>query len=95
MSLSTADLPDGITPARDARSELAELRAQVERMMQGRGTTLGVAGGAVADGSRRLREIVEENAGVAAGAVRGYPLVALALAAGGGYLLGRMMAGRR
>jgi hypothetical protein len=51
--------------------------------------------GAVGDGRRRLRQLVEENAGVAAGAVRGHPLFALPLAAGAGYLLGRMLVGRR
>ncbi len=78
----------------DARAELARLRAQVERLMQDRVTpVLGSAADTVEDYSRRAREKIEENAATISDTVRERPLLAIAAAAIGGYLLGRLMGG--
>lgn len=80
--------------ADDARTELARLRAQVERLMEERVTpVLGSAAETVEDYSRRARERIEENADALSDTVRERPLIAVAVAAIGGYLLGRLMGG--
>ena len=79
--------------ADDARAELARLRAQVERLMQDRVTpALGSAAETVEDYSRRARDVIEDNAGAISDTVRQRPLLSVAAAALGGYLLGRIMA---
>jgi ElaB/YqjD/DUF883 family membrane-anchored ribosome-binding protein len=78
----------------DARTELARLRAQVERLMSDRVTpALGTAAETVEDYTRRARERIEENAYAVSDTVRERPLLAIAAAALGGYLLGRLMGG--
>ena len=78
----------------DARTELARLRAQVERLMQDRVTpALGSAADTAEDYARRARETLEENAGALSDTVRERPLLAIGVAAIGGWLLGRMMGG--
>lgn len=78
--------------ADDARAELARLRAQVERLMEERVTpALGTAADTVEDYSRRARETVEEGADAVADTVRERPLLTIAAAAIGGYILGRLM----
>ncbi len=78
----------------DARTELARLRAQVERLMSDRVTpALGTAAETVEDYTRRARERIEENAYAVSDTVRERPLLAIAAAAFGGYLLGRLMGG--
>lgn len=80
--------------ADDARTELARLRAQVERLMQDRVTpALGSAAETVEDYASRARETIEENAYVVSDTIRQRPLLAIAAAAVGGYLLGRLMGG--
>jgi ElaB/YqjD/DUF883 family membrane-anchored ribosome-binding protein len=80
--------------ADDARAELARLRSQVERLMEERVTpALGSAADTVEDYSRRARETIEENAYAVSDTVRQRPLVSVALAALGGFLLGRLMGG--
>jgi len=80
--------------AEDARAELARLRAQVERLMEERVTpVLGSAADTVEDYSRRARETIEENAYVVSDTVRQRPLLSIAVAAIGGYLLGRLVGG--
>jgi ElaB/YqjD/DUF883 family membrane-anchored ribosome-binding protein len=80
--------------ADDARAELARLRAQVERLMQDRVTpALGSAADTVEDYTRRARDTIEENAYAISDTVRERPLLAIAAAAFGGYLLGRLMGG--
>jgi ElaB/YqjD/DUF883 family membrane-anchored ribosome-binding protein len=76
----------------DARTELARLRAQVERLMADRVTpALGSAAETVEDYARRTRDTIEENAYAVSDTVRERPLLAIAAAALGGYLLGRLM----
>jgi ElaB/YqjD/DUF883 family membrane-anchored ribosome-binding protein len=78
----------------DAREELAKLRAQVERLMQDR-VTPALAGAAdqVQDYAHRAREAVEDQAGALSETVREKPLMAIGIAALGGYLIGRLMGG--
>ncbi|MBY0332317.1 MAG: hypothetical protein K2X49_16810 [Acetobacteraceae bacterium] len=78
----------------DAREELAKLRAQVERLMSER-VTPALAGAAdqVQDYASRAREMVEDQADALSETVRERPLVAVVVAAVGGYLLGRLMGG--
>ena len=78
----------------DARAELARLRAQVERLMEDRVTpALGTAADTVEDYTRRARETIEENAYYVSDTVRERPLLAVTVAALGGFLLGRLMGG--
>lgn len=78
----------------DAQEELAKLRAQVERLMQER-VTPALAGAAdqVQDYATRAREAVEDRADALSDTVREKPLMAVAIAAVGGYLIGRLMGG--
>lgn len=78
----------------DAREELARLRAQVERLMQER-VTPALAGAAdqVQEYASRARETIEDQADALSETVRERPLLAVAIAAVGGYLLGRLMGG--
>ena len=84
----------GTRVADDAKEELARLRAQVERMMQER-VTPALAGAAdqVQDYASRARETIEDQADALSETVRERPLVAVAVAAIGGYLIGRLMGG--
>jgi len=78
----------------DAREELAKLRAQVERLMSER-VTPALAGAAdqVQDYADRARASIEDQADALSETVRERPLVAVAIAAVGGYLIGRLMGG--
>lgn len=78
----------------DAREELAKLRAQVERLMQER-VTPALAGAAdqVQDYAHRARETIEDQADALSETVRERPLIAITVAAIGGYLIGRLMGG--
>lgn len=78
----------------DAREELAKLRAQVEKLMQERVTpALAGAADTAEDYARRARETIEEQADSVAATVRERPLIAVGIAALGGYLIGRLMGG--
>lgn len=80
--------------ADDASAELARLRSQVEKLMEERVTpALGAAAQTVEDYTREARERVEVNAEAFAETVRERPLLTVAIAAVGGYLLGRLMGG--
>ncbi|WP_149540852.1 DUF883 family protein [Siccirubricoccus phaeus] len=78
----------------DAREELAKLRAQVEKLMAER-VTPALAGAAdqVQDYAERARASIEERADALSETVRERPLLAVAVAAVGGYLIGRLMGG--
>lgn len=78
----------------DAREELAKLRAQVERLMSER-VTPALAGAAdqVQDYADRARASIEHQADALSSTVRDRPLMAIAVAAVGGYLIGRLMGG--
>ncbi|MGG5820122.1 DUF883 family protein [Falsiroseomonas sp. HW251] len=84
----------GTRLAEDARTELARLRAQVERLMQDRVTpALGTAAETVEDYSRRARDTIEEGAETFAETVRERPILAIATAGLAGFLIGRLMGG--
>ena len=88
MATTATRLPE------DAHAELARLRAQVERLMQDRVTpALGSAAATAEDVARRARATIEENAGALSATVRDRPLMAIGLAALGGWLIGRMAGG--
>jgi ElaB/YqjD/DUF883 family membrane-anchored ribosome-binding protein len=97
MAQSADDLREQVSAsgnrmAEDAREELARLRAQVERLMQERVTpALGGAAEAVEDYGRRARERVEDSAYALSDTVKERPLLAVSIAAIGGYVLGRLM----
>jgi ElaB/YqjD/DUF883 family membrane-anchored ribosome-binding protein len=76
----------------DAREELAKLRAQVERLMSER-VTPALAGAAdqVQDYADRARATIEGQADALSETVRERQLIAVAVAAVGGYLIGRLM----
>ncbi len=89
LAAAAAHAPD------DARAELARLRAQVERLMEDRVTpSLGAAADTVEDYTRRARQTIEENAYYVSDTVRERPLLMIAAAAVGGYVLGRLMGGK-
>jgi len=80
--------------ADDARTELARLRAQVERLMQERVTpALAGAADTAEDYARRARDTIEEQADAISSTVRERPLLAVGIAAVAGYLIGRLMGG--
>jgi ElaB/YqjD/DUF883 family membrane-anchored ribosome-binding protein len=80
--------------AEDAREELARLRAQVERLMQERVTpALAGAADTADEYIRRARDTIEDQADHLSSTVRERPLMAVAVAAVGGYLIGRLMGG--
>jgi ElaB/YqjD/DUF883 family membrane-anchored ribosome-binding protein len=80
--------------ADDARAELAQLRAQVERLMEERvSPVLGAAAETVEGYGRRARETVEAKADALSDSVKERPLLTVAVAAIGGFLLGRLIGG--
>ncbi len=84
----------GTRLAEDARTELARLRAQVERLMQDRVTpALGSAAETVEDYSRRARDTIEDGAESFAETVRERPILAIATAGLAGFLIGRLTGG--
>ena len=85
-------MPDTNVHADDTRAQIAHLREQVEALMKERVTP------AVTDMAGRAENVLNSAAGVVrdqaqtlSGHVREQPLVAMLLAAGVGYLLGRTM----
>lgn len=80
--------------ADSASEELAHLRGQVERLMKDRVTpALGNAADTVQEYASRARDSIEDRADSLVDTVRDRPLIAIGVAAVGGYLLGRLMAG--
>jgi len=77
-----------------ASDELARLREQVERLMSER-VTPALAGAAdqVQEYAEHARDAVEHQADVLSETVRERPLLAVGLAALGGYVLGRLIGG--
>jgi ElaB/YqjD/DUF883 family membrane-anchored ribosome-binding protein len=75
----------------DAREQIAELRRQVEQLMNER-VTPALAGAAhrVETTARNAAEIARGQAEVVSGQVREQPLFSILIAAGVGYLIGRV-----
>jgi ElaB/YqjD/DUF883 family membrane-anchored ribosome-binding protein len=95
MSQAANDMRDAYaTGTEDARTELARLRAQVEKLMSERVTpALAGAADTAEDYARRARATIEHQADTVSSTVRERPLLAIGLAAVAGYLIGRLMGG--
>ena len=75
----------------DAREQLRQLRDQVEQLMAERvRPALADAAERAGEAAHRARDFTGEQAAVVSGHVRERPLTAILIAAGVGYLLGRV-----
>jgi len=78
--------------ANDAKEQIAKLREQVEMLMRERVTpALGNVAGRAETTARAAADMAQEHAEALSGRVREQPLVALLIAAGVGFLLGRVV----
>lgn len=77
--------------ADDAKSEIARLRKQVETLMSERVTpALADAAGRAETAARQATDFTRGQAEALSDTVKEQPLIAIAVAAGVGYLLGRL-----
>ncbi len=78
--------------ASDAKEQIAKLRDQVDTLMRDR-ITPAISGAADRAGSaaRAASDMAQEQAEAMSGRVREQPLTALAIAAGVGFLIGRIV----
>jgi ElaB/YqjD/DUF883 family membrane-anchored ribosome-binding protein len=77
--------------ANDAKEQIAQLRSQVEQLMSERVTpALANAAGKVEDYARQTRDMASDQTEQFSEKVRERPLVAVLIATGVGYLLGRI-----
>lgn len=77
--------------AQDAQEQIAQLRDQVQTLMSERVTpALTNAVGAAEDYARQASDMASEQTEMLSDRVRESPIVALLIAAGAGYLLGRI-----
>jgi ElaB/YqjD/DUF883 family membrane-anchored ribosome-binding protein len=77
--------------ADDAKSEIARLRKQVETLMSERVTpALADAAGRAETAARQATDFTRDQAQALSDTVKEQPLIAIAVAAGVGYLLGRL-----
>jgi ElaB/YqjD/DUF883 family membrane-anchored ribosome-binding protein len=77
--------------AQDAKEQIAQLRKQVESLMTERVTpVLADAAGRAESAARQASEFTRDQAEMVSSRVRDQPLVAILVAAAGGYLLGRL-----
>ena len=78
--------------ANEAKEQIAKLREQVETLMRAR-VTPAMAGAAdrAEDAARAASDMAQEQAEAISGHVREQPLIALLVAAGVGYLVGRVV----
>lgn len=78
--------------ANDAKEQIAKLREQVEVLMRDRVTpALADAAGRAENAARAASDMAQEQAEAISGRVRDQPLIALLVAAGVGYLIGRIV----
>jgi ElaB/YqjD/DUF883 family membrane-anchored ribosome-binding protein len=78
--------------ANDAKEQIAKLREQVEALMRDRVTpALAGAAGRVEHAAWATSDMAQEQAEAISGRVREQPLIALLVAAGVGYLIGRIV----
>ncbi len=88
--MNTADTISDKTD--DAKDQIARLREQVEMLMRDRVTpALADAAGRAENAARAATDMVQEQAEVISERVREQPLVALLVAAGVGYAIGRIV----
>lgn len=84
-------MPDINDTAQNAKEEIARLRDQVQTLMSERVTpALANAAGMAEDYTRQARDMATDKAEMLSEQVRDSPIVALMIAAGAGYLLGRL-----
>jgi ElaB/YqjD/DUF883 family membrane-anchored ribosome-binding protein len=77
--------------AQDAKSQIAQLRKQVEALMSERVTpALAGAAGRAEAAAHKATDFTRDQAEMVSDRVREQPLVAILVAAAGGYLLGRL-----
>ena len=77
--------------AQDAKEQIAQLRDQVQTLMSERVTpALANAAGQAEDYARQARDMATDQAEMLSDRVRESPIVAILIAAGAGYLLGRI-----
>lgn len=82
------NIPDS---AQEAKEQIAQLREQVQQLMSERVTpVLADAAGRAEDAARRAREFTTDQAEALSERVRDQPLIAILVAAGVGYLIGRI-----
>jgi ElaB/YqjD/DUF883 family membrane-anchored ribosome-binding protein len=75
----------------DAKAQIAQLRDQVQNLMSERVTpALSNAAGTAEDYARQARDMASDQAEMLSDQVRESPLAAIMIAAGVGYLLGRI-----
>ena len=75
----------------DAKAQIAQLRDQVQNLMSERVTpALSNAVGTAEDYARQARDMASDQAEMLSDQVRESPLAAIMIAAGVGYLLGRI-----
>ncbi len=86
-------ITDNLPNADDARDQIRELRAQVEHLMADRVTpALSSAAGYADNYSKKARAMTADGADKVSERVRDQPLIAILVAAGLGYLVGRISA---
>ncbi|HEY0204706.1 MAG TPA: hypothetical protein VGC15_11210 [Acetobacteraceae bacterium] len=75
----------------DAKAQIAQLRDQVQNLVSERVTpALSNAAGTAEDYARQARDMASDQAEMLSDQVRESPLAAILIAAGVGYLLGRI-----
>lgn len=75
----------------DAKEQIAQLRAQVQTLMSERVTpALANAAGTAEEYARQARDMASDQTEMLSDQVRESPIVAILIAAGAGYLLGRI-----
>ena len=75
----------------DAQAQIRQLREQVQSLMSDRVTpALSNAAGKAQDAATQARDYASDKADQLSGQVRDQPLIAVLVAAGVGYLLGRL-----
>jgi ElaB/YqjD/DUF883 family membrane-anchored ribosome-binding protein len=75
----------------DAKAQISQLRDQVQNLMSERVTpALSNAAGTAEDYARQARDMASDQAEMLSDQVRESPLAAILIAAGVGYLLGRI-----
>ena len=77
--------------AQDAKEQIAQLRAQVQTLMADRVTpAISNAAGTVENYARQAQDLASDQTEMLSDHVRELPIVAILIAAGAGYLLGRI-----
>ena len=78
--------------ANDAKEQIARLREQVEMLMRDRVTpALADVAGRAEGAARSAQDLAREQAEALSGRVREQPLISILVAAGVGYLIGRIV----